>query len=97
MSEYDVKHIILSLKSAAADWDNFPAYLGKQCINVYIKPLSYIRTQSISECVFQDILKTARVTPIYNSGEKKNINNYIPISILIFISLYPLSIILRIV
>ena len=34
--EYDVKHIILSLKSAAAGWDNFPAYLGKQCINAYI-------------------------------------------------------------
>ena len=42
MSEYDVKHIILSLKSNAAGWDNFPAYLGKQCIDVCITPLTFI-------------------------------------------------------
>ena len=40
ISEYDVKHIILSLKSAAAGGDNFPTYLGKKCINAYITPLT---------------------------------------------------------
>ena len=53
ISEYDVKHIILSLKSAAAGWDNFPAYLGKKCINAYITPLTYILNQSMTEGVFQ--------------------------------------------
>ena len=46
MSEYDVKHIILSLKTIAAGWDHFPAYLGKQCIDVYITPLTYIPNQA---------------------------------------------------
>ena len=54
ISEYDVKHIILSLKSDAAGWDNFPAYLGKQCINAYITSLTYILYQSMTEGVFPD-------------------------------------------
>ena len=86
ISEYDVKHIILSLKSAAAGCDNFPAYLGKQCINAYLTPLTYILNQSMTEGVFPDLLKTARVIPLYKSGEKKKINNYRPISILSFFS-----------
>ena len=45
MSEYDVKHIILSSKSTAVGLDNFPAYLGKPSIDVYITPLTYILNQ----------------------------------------------------
>ena len=85
MSEYDVKHIILSLKSTAACWDNFPAYLGKQCIDVYITPLTYILNQSMTEGIFPYMLKTARVIPLYKSGEKNNIHKYRPISILSFL------------
>ena len=71
ISEYDVKHIILSLKSAAAGWDNFPAYLGKKCINAYITSLTYILNQSMTEGVFPNLIKTARVIPLYKSGEKE--------------------------
>ena len=64
----------------------FPAYLGKQCINAYITPLTYILNQSMTEGVFPDLLKTARVIPLYKSGEKKKINNYRPIinSVILF-------------
>ena len=48
MYEYDVKHIIVSLKSNAAGWDNFPAYLGKQCIDVYITLLTFILNLSMT-------------------------------------------------
>ena len=71
ISEYDVKHIILSLKSAAAGLDNFPAYLGMKCINAYITSLTYILNKSMTEGVFPDLLKTARVIPLYQSIEKK--------------------------
>ena len=40
----------------------------------------------MTEGVFPDLLKTARVIPLYKSGEKTNINNYRPISILSFFS-----------
>ena len=81
MSEYYVKHIIWSLKSTAEGWDNFPAYLGKKCIDVYITPLTYILYQSMTEGIFPDMLKTARVIPLNKSGEKYTINNYRPTSI----------------
>ena len=64
----------------------YPAYLGKQCIDAYITPLTFILNQSMTEGVFPDILKTARVIPLYKSGEKNNINNYRPISIVSFFS-----------
>ena len=71
ISEYDVKHIILSLKSAAAGWDNFPVHLTKQCINAYLTPLTYMLHQSMAESVFPDLLKTARV--ISNFMDKHNL------------------------
>ena len=39
-------HMMLSLLFG---WDNFPAYLGKQCIDVYLTPLTFILNQSMSE------------------------------------------------
>ena len=70
MSEYDVKHIIWLLKSSAG-WVNFPAYLGKQCFDVYITPFTYILNQSMTEGISPDMLITARAIPLYKSGEKK--------------------------
>ena len=40
----------------------------------------------MTEGVFPDIIKTARVIPSYKSGEKKHINSYRPISIVSFFS-----------
>ena len=57
MSEYDVKHITLLFKCTTAGWDNWPACLGKQCIDVYITPLTYIINQSMTEVSFPDMLK----------------------------------------
>ena len=39
MSEYDVKHIILSWKTTAAGCDHFPAHLGKQYFNGYVNTI----------------------------------------------------------
>ena len=38
----------------------------------------------MTEGVFSRHIKTARVIPLYKSGEKNNINNYRPISIVSF-------------
>ena len=40
----------------------------------------------MTEGVFPDLLKTAKVIPLYKSGERKIINYYRPISILSFFS-----------
>jgi uncharacterized Fe-S center protein len=37
---------------------------------------------SLQQGFFSDCLKIAKVTPIYKSGKKSDINNYMPISVL---------------
>ena len=86
VSQYEVRQVIVSLKSSSPGWDDFPAFLGKQCIDCYISPLLFIINICLQEGVFPDKLKHARVLPIHKSGDKKNINNYRPISILPFFS-----------
>ena len=39
---------------------------------------------SFAQGFFSDELKLARVVPIYNSGDKKEVSNYRPISIIFF-------------
>ena len=84
LSENDVKNIILSLKSSAAGWNNFPTFMAKQCIDVYISPLTSIINKAITQGIFPRELKLARVIPIFKSGDKQDASNYRPISILTF-------------
>ena len=41
---------------------------------------------SFAQGIFPDELKLARVVPIYKSGDKKEVSNYRPISVLSFYS-----------
>ena len=84
LSENDVKNIILSLKNSAAGWDNFPTFMAKQCIDGYISPLTSIINKAIMQGIFPRELKLARVIPIFKSGDKQDVSNYRPISILTF-------------
>ena len=54
----------------------------KQNIHALIKPLTYLINCSINKGIFPDELKTAKVIPIYKSGDKTSIENYRPISVL---------------
>ncbi|XP_065667737.1 uncharacterized protein LOC136088025 [Hydra vulgaris] len=52
------------------------------CFNELKVPLFKIFKRSLNEGIFPDILKSAKVKPIYKSGNKTDIGNYRPISIL---------------
>ena len=84
LSKNDVKNIILSLKNSAAGWDNFPTFMAKQCIDGYISPLTSIINKAVTQGIFPRELKLARVIPIFKSGDKQDVSNYRPISILTF-------------
>ena len=86
ITENMIKKTIDCLKNSAPGWDNLPPSVGKQCIDAYVEPLTYIINLSLAEGIFPDNLKLARVVPIYKSGDKKSVNNYRPISILTFFS-----------
>ena len=42
VSYMDVKNTILSLKNSSPGYDEFPAFIAKQCIDNYVVPLTYV-------------------------------------------------------
>ena len=53
---------------------------------IYISHLVHILNLSLNQGVFPSELIIARVIPIYKGGDKMEINNYRPVSLLVFIS-----------
>ena len=45
-------------------------------------PMCYIFNQSLSRGIFPDDWKCARVTPLFKQGERSDLNNYRPISVI---------------
>ena len=42
VSYMDVKNTILALKNSSPAYDEFPAFIAKQCIDNYVVPLTYV-------------------------------------------------------
>ena len=62
--------------------------LIKSIINVIVKPLCIIFNKSFLTGQFPSFLKIARMTPIYKCGDKDNMINYRPISVIQFFEIY---------
>ena len=71
------------MKNSVPGFDELPAFLMKQCSKLFIKPLSL--SLSIRQGVFPIELKLAKVLPIYKSDDKRQLKNYRPISVLIYL------------
>lgn len=78
-----VEKIITVLNnSKAKDIYGLDTSFLKQYKDIFSDPLTIMINQSISEGIFPAALKPAIVTPIFKSGNKQDMNNYRPISIL---------------
>ena len=82
----DVRSVIHGLKNSSSGWDGLSAYIGKQCVEGFIAPLTHIINMSITQGVFPDELKLARVIPVYKCNDKQTLSSYRPISILTLFS-----------
>ena len=58
---------------------NLYLYIGKQCVDGFIAPLTHIINMSITQGVFPDEPKLARVIPVYKCNDKQTLSNYRPI------------------
>ena len=66
----------------ASDLDNMLCSIIKNVARIISGPLSKIFNKSLSSGVFPDELKDAKITPIFKSGLRCEVNNYRPISVL---------------
>lgn len=87
VSQTEIIKVIDSLKSkTSAGYDRLSSVLLKQIKTPLIVPLQFLINQSISNGIFPDLLKIAKIFPVYKKDNIHSITNYRPISILPTIS-----------
>ena len=69
-------------KSKAAGLGKISAKLTRECADLICIPICDIFNQSISLGIFPDDWKCARVTPLFKQGDRDDLNNYRPISVI---------------
>ena len=82
VSSDEICKVINCLKNTSPGWDDINSKVGKSTYHLYIAPLTYLINLSLAQGVFPKELKTAKVIPIYKSGDCKTNSNYRPVSVL---------------
>ena len=80
--EDEVVNIIKCLKESSAGWDNICPAIVKSTYLSFIKPLTHVLNLSITEGLFPNELKIAKVIPLFKKGDRKIMSNYRPVSVL---------------
>ena len=69
-------------KSKATGLDTISTRFVRECADLICVPICDIFNQSISQGKFPDDWKYARVTPLFKQGNRDDVNNYRPISVI---------------
>ena len=78
----EIKRYIINLKSSSAGWDGFHADIVKSTYEVYLDVLVHMINLTLTQGIFPNELKKAKVLPLYKSGDNMLIKNYRPVSVL---------------
>ena len=79
----DVRLALKQVKNKkTAGLDLVPAYIVKDCYNIFCEPLLHIYNLILKTSTFPSIWKKVKVCPVFKSGDHTNIVNYRPIAIL---------------
>ena len=83
VSEDEVVSIIKSCKPKhSKDCDDINMYVLSKLTDQIVKPLVHIFNLSFSSGIFPSEMKTAKVIPLFKSGNRSHFSNYRPISLL---------------
>ena len=79
----EIEKIIKSLKNGKSLGPNrIPTSILKYCVDILSEPLSKLINLSFDQGIFPELLKTAKVIPVFKKGDPLLCNNYRPISLL---------------
>ena len=73
-------------RNKAAGPDSLPPNLLKDCARIIARPVAHIINLSLKSSIVPTSWKSAKVTPIYKSGNSELFSNYRPISVLPILS-----------
>ena len=83
ITEEEILNVVLNMSNkTSTDYYYINMETVKKCIDVIVKPLTNIFNKSFNTGVFPDSMKTAKVVPIFKSGNKSDFTNHRPISLL---------------
>ena len=82
ISEDEILKFINANQSNAVGYDEIDPKIVKMVANIIKTPLAYIINQTFKTGIFPDALKVAKLIPLHKKGDKTNIENKRPISIL---------------
>lgn len=83
----EVNSVMMNLKlDSAAGWDNIPTRFLKLAKNEIIPIITHLTNLSFEKGIFPFQLKQSIITPVYKGGDRDDVGNYRPISVLPAIS-----------
>lgn len=83
VQDRDIYDAVENLKiDSSVGPDKVPSYIIKGCVEFFIYPLKFLFNLSLQNTTFPDLWKEVRVCPVHKKGDKTNIINYRPISVL---------------
>ena len=85
-TDVEVSKIISQLPNKLSGLNIVPAFIYKLCRSLICDVIASLFNESVILGVFPDCMKMARITPVFKSGVRVDINNYRPISSLSIIS-----------
>lgn len=83
VSENEVRAEIMSLNNTNSEgYDEINTRIIKACTSELIEIMTYLINLSFSLGIFPESLKLSIVKPLYKTGEKSDVNNYRPITLI---------------
>lgn len=83
----EVHDILINLKTESAPgWDNIPTKFLKLAKKEIVPVIAHMANLCFRHGTFPSYLKRAVITPVYKGGDRDDVNNYRPISVLSSIS-----------